>query len=412
MTKIKPFRALRPGRDKAHLVATRPFYCYKKSVLKAKLKSNPYSFLQIINPNYDLLSSDSNDTEYEKRLNLVKQKYAEYIAKDVLHRDEKATLYVYRQSSINQSYTGVISASSIDDYNQDKIKKHEATLTSKEELFTSYLDVVGYNAEPVLLCHKESPELELILNKVCSERPEYEFTTTDEIKHELWLMDDDQCQKTVKIFEEIDACYIADGHHRSASSALLKKIRENRKVQYQNDGYFLTFLMNEKKLNIFEYNRIVKNTSKLNSYDFLNAIGSHFTVLPLETGRKPLKEHEITMLYDNSWYSLECKPEIIESNHPVRSLDAEILTNYILTPILGINDLKTDKNIGFISGIEPENKLLRKMKKGNFDLAFLLHPVTMDQIKKVADNKMIMPPKSTWIEPKLRSGLTIYPINE
>ena len=412
MIKIKAFRALRPVRDKAHLVATRPYYCYKKSVLKAKLKSNPYSFLQIINPNYDLLSSDSDGREFENRIQLVKNKYAEYITKDVLRREEKPTLYVYRQSTHNQNYTGVISASSIEDYNDDKIKKHEATLTSKEELFTAYLDIVGYNAEPVLLCHESDSELDEILNEVCSERPEYEFTTTDEVKHELWLMNEAQCQNTISVFEKMDSCYIADGHHRSASSALLKNSRKNNKIQYDNDGYFLSFLIDEKKLKIYEYNRLIKNKTKLDLNSFLHKLGENFLVLPLTKGRKPLQEHEITMLMEDKWYSLQCKPEIIESNHPVRSLDAEILTNYVLTPILGIDDLKTDRNIGFISGIEPENKLLRKMKKGHFDIAFLLYPVRMDQIKKVADNKMIMPPKSTWIEPKMRSGLTIYPINE
>jgi uncharacterized protein (DUF1015 family) len=412
MIKIKPFRALRPVRDKAHLVATRPYYCYKKSVLKAKLKSNPYSFLQIINPNYDLLSSHSEKGEFENRLNLVNEKYAEYITKNVLIRDEKPTLYVYSQSFEEQVYTGVISASSVEDYNEDRIKKHEATLTSKEQLFTSYLGVVGYNAEPVLLCHEPDKDLDKILGEICLIRPEYEFTTTDAVKHELWLMTDSQSQKIVQIFEKMDACYIADGHHRSASSALLKESRKNNEFQYQNDGYFLSFLMDENKLKIFEYNRLVKNNTQLDSYSYLHELGQHFTVLPLEKGRKPLKEHEITMLYEGKWYSLHCKPEIIETNHPVRSLDAEILTNYVLTPILGIDDLKTDPNIGFISGIEPESKLMNKMGKGKYDIAFLLFPVRMDQIKKVADNKMIMPPKSTWIEPKLRSGLTIYPINE
>jgi uncharacterized protein (DUF1015 family) len=412
MIQIKPFRALRPVRDKVHLVATRPYYCYKKSVLKAKLKSNPYSFLQIINPNYDLLSSNPKEGEFEKRLQLVKHKYAEYISKSVLKRDDEATLYVYRQSYKNQIYTGVISASSIQDYNEDKIKKHEATLTSKEKLFTSYLDVVGYNAEPVLLCHQPDKDLDNILTEVCNERPEYEFTTTDEVKHELWLMSAAQTQNSVLVFEKMDACYIADGHHRSASSALLKESRKSNPVQYKNDGYFLSFLMDENKLTIFEYNRLVKNNTNLDAYSYLNELGKHFTVLPLEKSRKPLQEHEMTMLYQNKWYSLYCKPEIIDVNHPIRSLDAEILTNYVLTPILGIEDLKTDPNIGFISGIEPENRLMRKMENGNFDIAFILFPIRMDQIKKVADNKMIMPPKSTWIEPKLRSGLTIYPINE
>lgn len=412
MITIKPFRALRPVRDKVHLVATRPYYCYKKSVLKAKLKSNPYSFLQIINPNYDLLSSQSTDNEYNNRLALVKNKYQEYISKKVLKRDAKPTLYVYKQSSEKKAYTGIISASSIVDYKNGTIKKHEATLTSKEKLFTSYLDVVGYNAEPVLLCHETDVEIEKILTVICKERAEYEFTTTDEIKHELWLMSPSQCNKTTLLFKKMDACYIADGHHRIASSALLKESRKDNPLQFENDGYFLSFLMDEKKLKIFEYNRLIKTTSKFDSQNYLRLLENHFKIKPIKKYRKPLFEHEIIMLFESKWYSLICMPEIIESTHPVRSLDAEILTSYVLTPFFGIDDLKTNSNIGFISGIEPESKLMAKMKKGKYEVAFILFPIKMAQIKKVADNNLIMPPKSTWIEPKLRSGLTIYPINE
>jgi len=412
MINIKPFRALRPYRDKVHLVVTRPFYCYKKSVLKAKLRSNPYTFLQIINPNFDLLGGSSNETEHNNRLNLVKNKYAEYIGKGVLKRDEIETLYVYRQSKENHVFTGVIAASSIEDYNTDKIKKHEATITSKEALFTKYLDVVGYNAEPVLLSHETDEQLNNIIKKICIERPEYEFTTTDEVKHEMWLMNEIQCNQTIQIFQKMDACYIADGHHRSASSALLHQSRKLKNTQMSNDGYFLSFLIDESELEIYEYNRLVKNTVNFNRRTFLNKLDTHFTIVPLADYRKPSHEHEITMFFEDKWYSLFCKAEIIEPNHPVRSLDAEILTNFVLTPLLGISDLKTDRNVGFISGIEPENNLIRKMLKGKFDLAFILYPIRIDQIKKVADNKMIMPPKSTWIEPKMRSGLTIYPINE
>jgi uncharacterized protein (DUF1015 family) len=412
MTTIKPFRAVRPVRDKVHLVATRPYYCYKKSVLKAKLKSNPYTFLQIINPNYDLLEVNSDKEQENNRLNLVKNKYNQYINEGVLVQDETETLYVYRQSHLNFSYTGIIAAASVQDYTDGNIKKHEATLTSRETLFTNYLDVVGYNAEPVLLSYQHDDKIENLINQVCSNRPEYEFTTTDEIKHELWLMSPIQAEACVDFFHKIDATYIADGHHRIASSALLNSKRTANGNPSSDASYFLSFLIDEEKLKIFEYNRLVRNTTNLTVLNFLDEVGKHFTVLPLEAHQKPSKEHEMNMYVNNTWYRLECKPEIIESNHPIRSLDAEILTNYVLTPILGIHDLKTDKNIGFTAGTVTLDKMIRKMKKQHFDIAFELFPVRMDQIKKVADNEMIMPPKSTWIEPKLRSGLTIYKINE
>ncbi len=409
---IKPFRALRPVRDKVHLVATRPFYTYKKNVLKAKLQSNPYSFLHIINPDFEWLQENSEEMDYTTKLELVHSQYEKFIEDGVLIRDEEPTMYVYRQSKNDWAYTGVIASTSVQNYNEGRIKKHEATLTQRQELFTKYLDIVGYNAEPVLLCHENISDLDLLLEEITSERPEYEFTTTDQIKHELWVMSVENGQKTSGLFKGVDACYIADGHHRSASSAALFDLRLNKNQSFPNDGYFLSFLIDESKLKVFEYNRMVRTTNEFDKKSFLEALLTDFNITRLERSRKPVKQHEFIMLVDSNWYSLVCKPQIIKEDHPVKSLDADILTHHVLTPLLGIHDLKTDENIGFISGTESTPELLRKMAKGGFSIAFLLFPVTMDQVKTVADNNMTMPPKSTWVEPKMRSGLTIYPINE
>ena len=410
MTKIAPFKALRPVRDKVHLVATRPYYSYKKNVLKAKLEDNPYTFLRIINPEFDkTVRTKPNSRE---RFELVQKKYVEFIQEGILIQEDTPHFYVYRQTKDNQAFTGIIAGASVQEYNNDLIKKHEATLTSREHMFTNYLDIVGYNAEPVLLAHPSNVNINSLTNRIIQNRPEYEFTTTDRIKHELWLVDTELNTELIQAFEEIPAVYIADGHHRSASSAGLKNIRSNNPVSHNNEDYFLAFFIDEARLKILEFNRIIQSLNNLKTTDFINLLQESFEVKKLDKARKPIQEHEFTMCLDSSWYSLLCKPSVIESLHPVRSLDAEILTLYVLDPILDIKDLKTDDRIEFISGAETIDSIEEKVLKGKAAVAFILYPATMEQVKRVADNQLIMPPKSTWVEPKLRSGLTIYPINE
>jgi uncharacterized protein (DUF1015 family) len=409
MARISPFKAIRPVRDKVHLVATRPYYSYTQNVLKAKLEDNPYTLLRIINPEFESEKQTSPNTP--ERFELVKEKYAEFMADGVLIQDSEAHLYIYRQSKGDQIFTGVIAGASIDEYESDLIRKHEATLTSREEMFTNYLDIVGYNAEPVLPAHPHHRGVELLLNECTAVRAEYEFTTTDRIKHELWVVNAELTTSLQNAFLEIPVTYIADGHHRSASSARLKKKRKGT-AHFSNEDYFLAFFIDEETLQILEFNRIVKTLNGLSTEEFLTQLSLSFDVFPLKEFQKPSQEHLISMCLDGKWYSLKCHSNIVDENHPVRCLDAEILTQFVLTPILGINDLKTDENIEFMSGAEPIRKMEEKIATSKFRVAFVLYPVAMDEVKRVADNHMIMPPKSTWVEPKLRSGLTIYKINE
>ena len=411
MTKIKAFKALRPVRDKVHLVATRPYYSYKKNVLKAKLEDNPFTFLRIINPEFgSQINTKPNSPE---RFNLVSESYKNFIEEGILIQEEKETLYIYRQTKDNQEFTGIIAGASVQEYEDDLIKKHEATLTSREAMFTNYLDIVGYNAEPVLLSYPHQNEIDTLINIITAKRPEYEFSTTDRIKHELWILNEIETTEVTNAFEKIDACYIADGHHRSASSAALTKLRkENGNSELNNKDFFLAFFIDERKLKILEFNRIVKSLNGLSKNEFLDKLNVSFEIEKLHKQQKPTVEHQITVCIEGEWFLLTCKPEIIKKEHPVKCLDPEILTNYVLDPILGIKDLKTDENIEFISGAESIQSIEDKITKGKFKVAFILYPVSMDQVKRVADNQMIMPPKSTWVEPKMRSGLTIYNINE
>lgn len=411
MTKISPFKALRPVRDKVHLVATRPYYSYKKNVLKAKLEDNPYTFLRIINPEFG--SEIKTKPNSKERFNLVSEKYEEFINEGILIRDEEAHIYLYRQTKDGHAFTGIVAGASVEEYENDLIKKHEATLTSRESMFTNYLDIVGYNAEPVLLSYPHDEKIDLLLQEYTQVRPEYEFTTTDRIKHELWVLDALSSTEIMTAFENLEATYIADGHHRSASSAGLKKHRQKKGTSaFPNEDYFLAYFIDEQRLKILEFNRLVKTLNGLSEKELLKKLEEHFDIKELKKAEKPKSEHRINMCLNGQWFELKCKSDIIDKKHPVRSLDAEILTQYVLTPILGIKDLKTDENIEFISGAESLENFELKITKGKFKIGFVLFPITMDQVKKVADNHMIMPPKSTWVEPKMRSGLTIYNINE
>lgn len=411
MAKIHPFKAIRPTRDKVHLVASRPYYTYKSIVLKAKLQDNPYTFMHIITPDFD--KEDKTKPNSNERFERIADRYREFLDKGILIQDQVPSLYIYRQSKADRVFSGVICGASVNEYKEDHIKKHEATLTAREAMFTNYLDIVGYNAEPVLLAHPDSVEIDELIEKVTVIRPEYEFSTTDLIKHELWCLNPQESASIIKAFEKIDNLYIADGHHRTASSVGLYDHREQKKHKhYPNEAYFLSYIIGESKLQIFEFNRLIRGLNGHSIVEFVNLLSKNFVVKKLEKQSKPKDEHKITMYLDKSWYELTCLSEIIDQSHPVKCLDAEILTDYILTPLLGIENLKTNENISFISGIEPLKKIEKSVDKGEYSVAFILYPVTMNQVKKVADNQMIMPPKSTWVEPKLRSGLTIYNINE
>lgn len=410
MTKIAPFKALRPVRDKVHLVATRPYYSYKPNVLKAKLEDNPFTLLRIINPEFGATKKTAPNSI--ERFELVKEKYEEFIDEGILIKEKTAHIYIYRQTKDGHEFTGFIGGASIEEYENDLIKKHEATLTSRENMFIDYLDVVGQNAEPVLLSYPHSVELEHLLIECTVSRPEYEFTTTDRVKHELWVLSADDSQRVANAFNHLDAVYIADGHHRSASSAGLKKRRQEKGIHFPNDDFFLAFFIDETRLKIVEFNRLVKSLNGLKPTEFIAKLTDAFEISMLAERHKPYAEHILTMYLDHQWYQLTCKQEIIHTEHPVSSLDAEILTQEVLKPILGIHDLKTDDRIEFASGIEELEWFERQVDSGKMAVAFILFPITMDQVKKVADNQLIMPPKSTWVEPKLRSGLTIYTINE
>ena len=396
MAIVRPFKAIRPTRDKAKLVATRSYLSYSDETLKEKLEHNPFTFLHIINPNIKQKGIN--------KFNAVKAKFNDFKEAGFFITEDTETFYIYQQKNENQTFEGIIGATAVADYLNGNIKKHEHTITAREKMFESYLDTTGFNAEPVLLFHQKNTAITNLIQYYKVTRAEYEFATTDKTIHKLWLVNSSKdINIIINSFKSIDNLYIADGHHRSASSALLAQNSTKK-----NSPYFMSFLIDENQLSIINFNRLIKHTNGLTSYELIAKIKKSYTVI--EKGSIPYSPtftDEISMYIRETWYSLVALPGNIEQDC-VSKLDPAILSNNILAPILNITDEKTDENISFESGTTPLSKIAKKIDSGEYEIAFILKPISISALKEVADNNRFMPPKSTYIEPKLRSGLTIY----
>lgn len=415
MATVLPFKALRPANDKVHLVASRSVDGYDPANLKKKLSGNPFTFLHIINP--DFIDGQKTRPGSHERLLKVKSRFNTFIREKILKQDQKPAYYIYRQIKKNTEYTGLIACTSIDDYLNGVIKIHEQTITQREEKLKEYLDVCEFNAEPVLFCYPNDQVLDELITEFTQLRPDFDFTTTDLVRHTLWVMND---AKNISIvsqrFSSIPSIYIADGHHRSASSALLGATRRKQNPKFTGNeafNFYLGIFFSESQLRIYDYNRLVKDMHGVSTSELLSQLTHMFVVEErAQDYFKPTQKHEISMYIDGKWFSLMAKEGTYNSNDPVGSLDASILTEHILSPIFDIHDLKTDKRIGFVPGIKGAEALKESVDDGRATLAFGLYPVTMEHLKWIADTNNIMPPKSTWVEPKLRSGLVIYSFEE
>jgi len=413
MAVIHPFKAIRPVRDKVQLVASRAVNTYKTKILTAKLEENPFTFMHIILPEYG--KKQATKPNSPERFKLVGKKFQSFCKAGVLKQDKKECFYIYRQLKSGNSYTGIIAGASVDDYNNNIVKIHEQTLTKREEVFKNYLDICGFNAEPVLLSYEKNTNVNKVISKYTKQRAEYEFTTADEATHFLWVVDEKKDIAAIEnAFKKINAVYIADGHHRFSSSALLagEKRKKNKKFTGREMFNFcMAYFISEEQLKIYDFNRIAKDLNGLTKEAFVEKLKEKFEVeLKGEKSYKPKRKHNFSMYLEGSWYSLTAKKGIFDPKHPVSCLDAQILSDHILSPVLGIHDLKTDNRISFIGGLKGMEGLQRSVDEFKMKVAFGLYPVSIDQLKRVADTRNIMPPKTTWIEPKLRSGLIIQSI--
>ncbi len=410
MAILKPFNGVRPNTDLADKVASLPYDVMNREEAKKLSENNPYSFLHITRSEIDLDESvDPYSTQvYEK----AKTNLDNMIKKGIFVQDSKPYFYIYRQIMNGRAQTGIVGCTSVDDYINDTIKKHEFTRFEKELDRINHFDHCDANTEPVFITYRANNKINNIINEwTQNNEPIYNFVSDDSISHIVWVIDSsDYIQKLKTLFASIDYLYIADGHHRSASAAKVGLKRRESDPNFTGDeeyNYFLSVLFSDDELLIMDYNRVVSDLNNLTSKEFIDQVSKDFLVGKSDSPVKPNSKHTFGMYLENQWYKLTAKENIYEGKDPVNSLDVSILQNNLLSPILGIKDPRKDKRIDFIGGIRGLDEL---KKRGDSDMkvAFSLFPPSMDDLFSIADMGEVMPPKSTWFEPKLRSGLFIH----
>ncbi len=410
MAKILPFKAVRPTRDKVSLIASRPYQSYTKAQREMRMDTNPFSFLHIVNPGYRY----NKKTTGEERFQLVRNRYDEFKEGGIFMQDSEPSYYLYKivnREGVN--FTGFIAAASIEDYEKDIIRKHEDTIEQRVVVFKDYLKTVGFNAEPVLLTYLQNDILSEIIQKTMRSRSEYEFTTTYRDTHYLWKISDKETVSKIKAaFSEIKTCYIADGHHRSSSSQLLAEEMRSQNPKHNGDepyNYFMGYFIPENELLIQEFNRIVRDLNKLSKEEFLIALDASFRIENRNNDLyKPSKKHHFSMYLDGEFYSLFLRKTAYPFDTSLSQLDAQILYKTILEPILGIHDLRNNDRINYVAGRKDMAYVKELVDSKKFAVGFGMLPVTITEMKQIADDGLKMPPKSTYIEPKLRNGITIY----
>jgi len=404
---IKPFKALRPQAQFARQVASRPYDVLNSAEAKVEAQGNPNTFLHITKSEIDL-SEDTNQYSEDVYLK-AKENLEAFIKRDVLFRENKDCYYIYQLIMNGRTQTGLVAVSSVKDYEEGIIKKHEFTRPDKEQDRINHIKISGAQTGNVFLAYRDVDELDSLIDKWKSAKnPVYDFVADDEIQHTIWIVNDDATiQQISDLFtSKVPATYIADGHHRAASAAKVKHALGDKATEASH--YFLTTLFPANQLHIMDYNRVIKDLNGLSKEDFLEKIKSKFEVTEIGSeAYRPNKLHEFGMYLDNNWYKLTSKQGTFTED-PIGILDITILQNNLFEPILGIKDQRTDKRIDFVGGIRGLQELENRVKSGEMQVAFSLYPVTIHQLFDIADSGNVMPPKTTWFEPKLRDGLLTH----
>lgn len=410
MAIVRPFAALRPAAQYAEKVISLPYDVMNREEASKLAENNPLSFLHICRSEIDLPGIENPyhpDVYLQARKNLE-----DFFARGVLIRDDRPNFYIYRQTMDGRTQTGIVGCVSVDEYLEGKIKKHELTRVEKEQDRINHFDVCNANTEPVFLTYRHTDKLSgLIDSWINAHEPAYGFISKDGIGHVLWAVDEPDFVTSISgCFEHIPYLYIADGHHRSASAAKVSLKRREETPDYSGSeefNFFMAVIFPDSDLHIFDYNRVVKDLNGLSKEEFLGRLSSVFEIDKMGQGSfAPGAKHIFSMYLKCDWYKLSAK-EFIISDHAIKGLDVSLLQDYVLGPILGIDDPRTNDRIDFVGGIRGLDELKRRVDK-DMAVAFALYPVSMDDLLKVADQNEIMPPKSTWFEPKLGSGLFIH----
>ncbi len=412
MVKVKPFAAIRPPKALAQEVASRPYDVLNSK--EAKAEAGEKSLLHIIKPEIDFnpIADEHSQQVYDKAV----ENFKLWQEKGWLVQDKKELYYVYAQTMEGRTQYGLVVGANVQDYLTGKIKKHELTRKDKEEDRMIHVRIQNANVEPVFFAYPDNDEINRIVSEVVKNQPEYDYIAEDGFGHTFWIIDNDSTIKRItEIFATIPAFYVADGHHRTAAAALVGE--EKRKSNPNHTGeeeynYFLAVVFPESHLKIIDYNRVVKDLNGMSSADFITKLNEDFVVEKMGTDiYKPAALHNFSMYIDGTWYSLTAKPGTYDEKDPVGVLDVTVMSNLVFDKLLDIKDLRTSKRIDFIGGIRGLGELKKRVDSGEMAAAFALYPVSMRQLIDIADTGNIMPPKTTWFEPKLRSGLAIHKLS-
>jgi uncharacterized protein (DUF1015 family) len=407
MAIIKPFRGYLPPADLAPKISSPPYDVMTSDEAREMVQNNKDSFLRIIKPEIDFDSGD--EPSGDNLHNHGKRNLADFIDKGNLIQDPNPSLYLYQITMGNHTQTGIMAAVSIDEYNHGLIKKHEFTRPEKEDDRTRHIELTNANTGPVFLTFRNDGKLKNVIIDIVNSHPVVSFTADDATIHTLWKIDHHvQVEQIIEYFLSVSALYIADGHHRAASAARVQKLRADANPNHNGDepyNYFLSVIFPHDEMQILDYNRIIKDLNGLTEEQLHESINENFDVVPISHPPSPIPKNNYSMYLNSKWYQLEAKDHI-KSDDPVDGLEASILQNHLLTPILDIDDPRTNKRIDFVGGIRGMEELERRCEV-DCQVAFALPPVSIEQLLSVADSGQVMPPKSTWFEPKLRSGMVV-----
>lgn len=409
---IKPFRGIRPPKTLVEKVSSRPYDVLNSEEARREAEGNPMSLYHIIKPEINF--EPGTDEHDPKVYTSAVEHFRDFRQKGWLVQDSQDKYYVYAQTMNGHTQYGLVVAAWVEDYMEGRIKKHELTRKDKEEDRMKHVRVNNANIEPVFFAYPHRDDLDQIIASITAGEPEYDFVAAPEgFRHTFWVINEPETiERITQIFKEIPSMYIADGHHRSAAAALVgneKKLQNPHHTGNEEYNYFLAVCFPDNQLNIIDYNRLVRNLNGLTDEQFLKALKADFEVEKMgKEIYKPQRLHNFSLYLSGEWYSLTAKQGRYDDQDPIGVLDVTISSNLILDKILGIKDLRTDKRIDFVGGIRGLGELKRRVDSGEMKMALALYPVTMQQIINIADSGNIMPPKTTWFEPKLRSGLVIH----
>lgn len=414
MAKIKPFRGIRPPRQLVTEVASRPYDVLNSEEARAEAEGNPKSLYHIIKPEIDFEpNTDEHDPKvYDKAV----ENFNKFQQQGWLVQDEDEKYYIYAQTMEGRTQYGFVIAANVDDYMTGKIKKHELTRRDKEEDRMKHVRINNANIEPVFFAFPDNENLQNIITKVTAGEPEYDFVAPDGFGHHFWVISDDETIQTItEEFAKMPSLYIADGHHRTAAAALVGNEKAKNNPNHRGDeeyNFFLAVAFPASHLKIIDYNRVVKDLNGLSDEEFINRLKENFDVVDMGTEiYHPAHLHNFALYLSGHWYSLTPHAGTYDDNDPIGCLDVTVSSDLILRDILGITDLRSDKRIDFVGGIRGLGELKQRVDSGEMKVALALYPVSMKQLIDIADTGNIMPPKTTWFEPKLRSGLVIHKLD-